>query len=416
MITASIITIGNELLRGRTVNTNATAISQKLTARGLTVLGHTTVPDVIDDIVFAMKAACQASEYVFVIGGLGPTNDDITRFAVAKFLETPLELSTECAEHIRNFFAIRNIPMPQNNLVQAQIPSDAKVLENQLGTANGFYSVKNDVNVFVLPGPPHEMLAVYRECEPFLPKTSHKATLILNFIGISESQLFDFVSKNFDSALFDVGYYPSLRGIQLCIFAEKQATIDSMRKTLYACLGDKIFAEGENCSIESAVGELLCSENATFAVAESCTGGLLGARITAIPGSSRYFNGGAIVYSNEAKSRVLGVDAALVAQYGAVSAECAKAMALAARKTFMTSFALAITGIAGPEGGSELKPVGTVYIACATDEYVLARRYRFAGDRNSIRERAATTALYLLFASLKHFTDEKYFADGGIFV
>ncbi len=405
MIKASIVSIGNELLSGETVNTNAAHLSAELLTIAIPVVTSYAVGDEIDDIVLALERACTDADVVLVIGGLGPTDDDLTRQAMAKFLGVELQLHVDLLENIERFFAGRALPMPERNKIQAYIPAGAEALPN-IGTAPGIRAETRGKLLFALPGVPMEMERMFAESvSPELKKRAGGQAVAvrkLKCFGAGESAIAELLGDRMQrgrnplinctvsSAVVTLYIVASARNEQE---AERMARKDE--EALRDVLGELVFGT-EDQTLAQVVGEELVRQGKTLALAESCTGGLLAKLVTDIPGASRYFNHGWITYSDEAKTGELGVPAKLIEQYGAVSEQVAEAMARGARRKSGADFAIGITGIAGPTGATEQKPVGLVYISVDSGTGCQTRRFVFTHDRQLTRLRAAHTALNML--------------------
>lgn len=440
---AIIISIGDELILGQTVDTNAAWLSRQLSSLGITVREHITIGDDINAIAAQLRRAGgmsqalnneagdsrgnnNAVDVVLVTGGLGPTDDDLTRHALAKILETELELHQPSLDRIEQFFVRLNKPMSQTNRVQAMIPCGCNVLENNAGTAPGIIARIGKTSVFFLPGVPAEMKAMFDESvkdklrqlvsaggakEVFAYRTLHT-------YGTGESNiaeiLGDMMSRGRNPIVNSTAAHSivSIRIISRGPDEESaRALIEPVERELRRRLGIFVFGCDED-TLTSVVGELLRQGgmSMTVAVAESCTGGLLAKELTDIPGSSAYFMAGWVTYSNDAKMRFLEVNPDTIEKYGAVSEQVACELAAAARRLAGADYGLGITGIAGPTGGiagptggiagptggTEEKPVGLVYIGLADKDGVKVARNVFPGSRDRVRRRAVNTALNML--------------------
>lgn len=407
MRNASIISIGNEILTGQTVDTNAAYLSGKLLSIGMPVISSYTVGDDIDLIVRMLNLASSDADLVLVTGGLGPTDDDVTRQGLAKFLSSELEFQSELLEKIQKIFVQRERPMPERNKIQAYIPAGTKAIGNNLGTAPGIKAELKDKLIFVMPGVPSEMKQMFEESVfPELQKFAGKQAVVilkLRCFGAGESdiaeKLGDLMQRG-RNPLINCTVHCGVITLHIIATAEDKGKAQEMakefEKTLKNALGELIFGTGEQ-TLAEIVGEKLAQQKKTIAVAESCTGGTLAKLLTDIPGASRYFTYGWVTYSNSAKIKELGVEADLIKRDGAVNDKVAEAMAKGARKKAGTDFAIAITGIAGPDGGSEQKPVGLVYISVDSDSGCETKRFIFtAHSRDFIRLQAAQTALNML--------------------
>jgi len=409
--TASIVSIGNEVLSGRTIDTNAAYIAQKLTASNVPIVSIYVAPDELTAIRRVLELATADADIVVISGGLGPTDDDLTRQAMAAFLGVELELREDRLAAIRRFFEQRGVVMPARNAIQAHIPAGAKAIENKTGTAPGVEAHKGDTVLFALPGVPSEMermldasvLPRVRE----IAKSQAIVTKRLKCFGAGESTIADMIGNVMDrgrNPLVNCTVHAGVITLEIVATSSDRSMAEEMaareEASLRRILGSLVYGM-EDQTLAEVVGEKLARMGKTMAVAESCTGGLLAKLTTDVPGSSRYFLGGWVTYSNESKSRELGVLPALIDTHGAVSGQVAVAMAQGARHKAGADFAIGITGIAGPEGGSEHTPVGLVYIAVSSRDDTDISRHVFPHDRSSVRLRAAQTALNLLRLKLE---------------
>ena len=409
--------IGSELLSGR-VNTHQSYLSLAMLRIGLSIAKESSLPDEMASIRDDIAAAIPRCDAILVCGGLGPTFDDITREAVAGALGRTLVFREDLWSEIQEKFKRFRLPIPEENRRQAFLIEGAKVIKNAFGSAPGQLIVlpRRDASprlIALMPGPFKELSPMFESVVlPLLAKTYAKGifleSMALHLSGIPESAADEKLGKVL--ALADSGLeFTILAGAgQVDFFtraraaspAKAKARIASIRRMCYAAVGDHIFGEGEQ-TLEAAVGQKLISRGLSVAVAESCTGGLIGHRLTSVPGSSKYFKGGAIAYADSLKEKILGVRPETLAAHGAVSSECAVEMAQGARKTASSDLGLSITGIAGPGGGTPEKPVGLVFIAIAGPKAQTQHwKLRLAGDRETIRERAASSALHLLHRRL----------------
>jgi nicotinamide-nucleotide amidase len=414
MIQASIVSVGNEILSGKTVDTNAAHLSSELLMIGVPVVSTYVVRDEIDAIVRGLELASADADVVLTTGGLGPTDDDLTRQAFAKFLGVELELRDELLERIEKFFAGRGYRMSEKNKIQAYIPAGAKALAN-IGTAPGIMAepctrrgagkTKGKL-FFALPGVPMEMERMFAESVLGELKrlASGQAIVVkkLKCFGAGESTIAEMLGTMMQrgrNPLINCTASSGIITLHIIATAKDTETAGQMalkdEKFLRDKLGELVYGAEEQ-SLAEVVGEKLARQGKTLAVAESCTGGLLAKLLTDIPGSSKYFTYGWITYSNQAKSSELGVDADLIDKHGAVSEQAARAMAIGARNRAGTDYAISITGIAGPAGGTEQKPVGLVYIGVDSNNGCFTRQFFLSGNRRFIRLRAAQTALNLL--------------------
>lgn len=402
-----VITVGNELLSGRTVDTNLADLGRALEALGAPVAYHQTVADRVEEIAGSIQNALQRSEVVIVTGGLGPTPDDVTRKAVAQALGKPLALDEQVLERVRERWRSfgGSDPMPGNNELQALVPSGAKVLANPVGSAPGLMLEHQKKTLFVLPGVPSEMRAILAgSILPWLATRGRDAIeyLVFRTVGMRESVLAERLSdlaKHLPGTA--IAYLPHLGGVDLRIRlpegdpAKLEQLRAEARRIVHERLPDYVYTEGGR-SLEGVVADLLRARDYRIAVAESCTGGLLAARFTDLSGSSDYFERGFVCYSNLSKTELLGVPESLLEAHGAVSEPVARALARGAIEHSEAVVGTGITGVAGPTGGTPEKPVGTVHVAVASPEGERHRLYHFAGDRAGNRQRSVVAALDLL--------------------
>lgn len=400
-----IVTIGNEVLSGRTFDTNFVTLARLLEEASVVVGWHTTVGDTVDAISTALKQALTRADGVIMTGGLGPTPDDLTRKAVATTLERPLQLDEGTLEHIRERARKAGRKLPNSVETMALVPRGAELWSNPVGAAPGILLEYRRKPVILLPGPPPELEALARgSVVPWLRERSglRVESFTLRTFGRFESQLHERIGTLPDSWVgASLAYLPSWFGVDLRVTVADPNSVQ-VRETVeraYAELSERvrgvIYAEGGQ-SIEEVVGERLAERGWRIAVGESCTGGLLAKRLTDVAGSSRYVDRAFVTYSNLSKFESLGVSEADLAVHGAVSAPIAEQMARGARERAHTQVGVGITGIAGPEGGSEQKPVGTVFIAVSSELGEAVRVHHFQGTRTTIRERAVQTALDML--------------------
>jgi len=404
---AEIITIGNEILIGQITDTNTTFIAEQLTLNGIQVSNTQTVPDARRSIINAINLAISRAGLVIITGGLGPTNDDITKKTLCEFFETELIINEEVLADVKNLILRRSKTINESNRKQAEVPKSAVVLRNTVGTAPGLWLEKNHVIVVALPGVPFEMkYLMLNEVLPRIKKNFNLPFIVhktINTYGMPESSLSEKLAdweKNLNEKM-ELAYLPSPKGIKLRLtYVGKQKNIlenavNEQVEKLKLIIPELIFGYGET-SLENAVAELLISQGKTVATAESCTGGYIAHLLTSISGSSAFFKGSVVAYANSVKEDVLHVSKENITNYGAVSEAVVKEMALQAKKMMNTDFAIATSGIAGPDGGTADKPVGTVWIAVATDNEVIARLHNFFVLREINIMHAASSALNML--------------------
>jgi nicotinamide-nucleotide amidase len=403
---AEIISIGDELLIGQTINNNAAHIGQKLTEFGIRVGWITTVGDHKERLRKALSLATTRAEVVIATGGLGPTHDDITKHVVCDFFNSELVQDLTVLNAIRRRFEHRGIEMLKVNEEQALVPEGAKIIHNDVGTAPGIIFRTQKTTLYILPGVPLEMkLMMERAVLPDLAKRKDRLHVRMkNFrtTGIPESVLFEKITNfNKITELVKVAFLPKSSGVDIRLMSEErdetQCTkkLDTAEALLLPHIQENLYATGE-AILEETVAHLLIKEGYTLAVAESCTGGLIAHRLTNISGSSSYFERGVVSYSNQSKIDLLNVPKKILIEYGAVSRYTAMAMAEGVRRIAGTDFGLSTTGIAGPTGGTKTKPVGLVFIGFAAEGGSTFERHVFRKDRLGNKERFAQAALNLL--------------------
>lgn len=401
---AEIVSIGTELLLGRTVNTNAAYLSKKLAGLGIDLFYQTTVGDNNVRLFTVLKRAIHRSDIIIGTGGLGPTVDDITLEVIAQVIQKKLILNSPVLKDIKAHFQKRHIPIPKDNVRQALIPEGARPLKNEVGTAPGLIIPYDKKVLIALPGVPQELKSmVERDVIPYLAKHfASKQVLVSRTIktsGLAESQ----VNQKVKDILklkppLTVGIYVHTESVDLNITAkagnrrQAQNLIKQVERKIHARLKDYIYGYDAQ-TLEEVVGQALSRNKKSIAIAESCTGGLISKRLTNISGSSKYFPLGIVVYGNYAKQALLGVHKEVLKKFGAVSKEVAKSLAKNVKDLAKTDLGLGLTGIAGPTGATEEKPVGLVYIALATPRKIICERFHFHGDRNAVRLRASQAAL-----------------------
>ena len=390
---ASLLTIGDELLSGKTTNTNASWISQKLASEGCNVIRHLTVPDKEEDILDSLSDLFKMStDIILCTGGLGPTNDDITRDSIFKFFKSNPVFDEVYWNELVSKFSRRGYSIPKSNESQAVIPHNGEVFPNPIGSARGILFHLKGITLMALPGVPSEMEAMVEQTVlPWVRKNNDKKLTSINIrtTGIPESALHEKINfKKIPQNGIKIGYYPSLFGVDLRLSGSDVAKIKKAQSTIIENIKDYIYTIGED-SIENVVVDRLINKNLTISFAESCTGGLLGHRITQVEGSSKAFKGGMVVYSNEAKVNQLNIDPDLLIKYGAVSDEVALEMAKNVRDNFASDIGISITGIAGPSGGTEDKPVGLVYVGYSDSEALDAYQFNFHSNRHTNKIRTS---------------------------
>ncbi len=408
-VQAGIIVIGDEILIGLRADTNSNWIARRLNENGMAVRRIAVVGDDIDEIKGALSAAQSDCSIAILTGGLGPTSDDLTRQAIAEYFQTRLEFNGGIYRRLRDRLKGRGIKLSEGIKKQAEFPVGAEEIHNANGDAPGIFMRKGDFYCFALPGVPREMQGMVVDF--ILPKLKEEGLAhflpykVFRTVGLPEIQLSDMIG-DWDISGTELAFLPTYLGVDIRVTiragfsGEADELLDRAGRRLQRSIGEAIFGYDED-ELASVIGRVLAKRGWRITTAESCTGGLLGKMITDVPGSSRYFQRGFITYSNKSKVEMLGVEETLIDEYGAVSAEVAAAMAEGAANWAKADFALAITGIAGPAGGTESKPVGTVYIAVLHPKGLEVAKHRFFDDRELNRFRSAKTALIMLFNILK---------------
>jgi nicotinamide-nucleotide amidase len=409
---AEIITIGDEILIGQIVDTNAAYIAQRLNAVGFVVSERSSVGDRAEQIVRSVEESIERSDVVITTGGLGPTKDDITKTTLAKMFGGGMRIDKRVEEHVREMLAARNIAFNELNRSQAMVPESCKVLFNAHGTAPGMWFEREGKVVISLPGVPFEMRHLMED--EVLPRLKERFSLrqivhrTLITSGLAESMLAERIAE-WEEALPEylrLAYLPSPNIVRLRLSAYEvdgatvEQEIEQQFKKLEALIPTHIVGY-EGATVQEMVHNMLIENGKTLAVAESCTGGSISSKFTAMAGASAYFLCGVTAYANEAKRDLLGVDASLLEKYGAVSEQVARAMAEGVRRISGADYAVATTGIAGPTGGSPEKPVGTVWFAVASERGTEAMMRISGTDRGQIIDRATAYAIEMLYKELK---------------
>jgi nicotinamide-nucleotide amidase len=404
---AEIITIGDELLIGQTIDTNSAWMGAELSLAGFDIQKKTSIHDNSKDIINAFSEAQGKSDVVLITGGLGPTSDDITKQTLCVFFNTRLVLNNIVLSMVENMMRRRNFPMNENNRRQAEIPESCRVLTNVVGTAPGMWFEKEGTIFISMPGVPNEMK--YIMTEHVLPELKKRFTshIIIHrnimTYGTPEAKLAE-ILINFEAALPEnirLAYLPSFGIIKLRLTGIGKnhkiisELIEDQVKKLYKIIPELIYGENEE-SLEMVIGKILNNKKRTLCTAESCTGGNIAHMITSVPGSSNYYKGSVIAYDNLIKIQLLGIKKDIIVKNGAVSEQVVKGMAEGARKLLKTDWAVATTGIAGPDGGTVEKPVGTVWIAVASESGTVAEKHTFGTDRKVNIKRFSLAALNLL--------------------
>jgi nicotinamide-nucleotide amidase len=404
---AQIITIGDELLIGQTIDTNSAWMGSELNKLGFDVYRQTSVHDDYDDITDILRQVTGKADVVLITGGLGPTSDDITKKVFCDFFSSRMVVNMDVLALIEDMMKRRGVPMNENSRRQAEVPEACNVLTNTRGTAPGMWFEKEGTIFVSMPGIPYEMEYIMTEhVIPKLKKRFSSQVIIHRNImtyGAPEAKLAEKLTE-FEEALpgnVKLAYLPRYGMIKLRLTAtgsEKEPlenTLNEQVKKLYVIIPDLIYADTEE-SLEMTIGRLLKEKKQNLCTAESCTGGKIASLITSIPGSSEYFKGSVIAYDNTVKQELLEVAGDIIKRNGAVSEEVVKKMAEGARRLLKTDFSVATSGIAGPDGGTEDKPVGTIWIAVSSSEGTVTEKHQFVQDRITNITRFAYAALNLL--------------------
>lgn len=412
-----IVSIGNEILFGKTVNTNASYIAEQLYKIGIEVQKVITIGDQKEEIQKTLQQVLQETDLVLVTGGLGPTKDDITKNVVCDYFKISLVMHQPTLDHISKMFKDRGFVLTDVNRKQAEIPENAIVLQNDHGTAPGLWIEQNGKIVIMMPGVPFEMKAIFsKNVIPLLEKKINANTIIIHkeiiTAGIGESALSEMI-ESWEVALpkhLTLAYLPApgklllrftgrgVKGEEMKLQQELEQQLNQLKK-----LAGKHIISTHNESIAEVIGKMLVKSKKRLAVAESCTGGYLAHLITIVPGASEFFEGGLVSYSNNVKREILNVRELNLKKHGAVSEFVVNDMAINCMGLFDVDYTIAISGIAGPSGGTPDKPVGTVWIAVASPTKIIAEKFNYGtqGGREVVIQRAAGTALYMLFNQLK---------------
>ena len=404
-----VISIGDELLIGQTINTNASWIGEQLNNLGFNVSHGAVISDNRRDIISALKNAANRSDVIIITGGLGPTKDDITKHTLTEYFNTSLELNKDIETSIIAYFKSVNRPILKSNLDQALLPKSCQVLSNSRGTASGMWFEKNNIIYISLPGVPYEMKGIMKEhvIPKLLSKMGGETVLVNKTIrthGMGESFLAEIIKSwedNLGSDNIKLAYLPSpgivklrlsIIGLDKLILEKK---LDDAIEQLKALVPDQIYGYG-NATLEGVVGNLLKHKDQTLSTAESCTGGSVAKMLTSISGSSSYFNGSIVSYTNQSKVDLLNVNTSDIEKFGAVSQEVVEQMAANIRVKFNSDYGISTSGIAGPSGGTKEKPVGTVWIAVASKNKIVSKKIKLGYNRERNIHVSSLSVLNLL--------------------
>ena len=402
---AEILSVGTELLMGQIANTDAQFISRQLSHLGINIYHQTTVGDNPARVKEALALALSRADVVITTGGLGPTEDDLTKEMVAEYFGLKMVRDPKSYDHLVEMLTAHGRKMTENNLKQADFPEGAIIMENLRGTAPGCIVEQGGKAVAVLPGPPFELTDMFeRQLKPYLAKKSgvHLTSRFLRIFGVGESNVETILKDLFHGTNPTLALYCGAGEVQARLTAmtedgnDAHLLLDPLEAEIRRRLGDSVYAEGLHTSMAETVYKLLKQRGARVSFAESCTGGMLTAKIVDLPGASDVLDESHVTYANAAKQRILGVQPATLERFGAVSPECAREMAEGARRISGADYGVSVTGIAGPDGGTAEKPVGLVYIGVSDENGTIAREFRFRGNREWVRTLACGNALNLL--------------------
>lgn len=405
-MTVELICVGTEILMGNIVNTNAAYMAQKCAMLGLSMYYQSVVGDNPERLKALLVQAGDRSDLVILCGGLGPTQDDLTKETAAAVMGRKLVEDSRARQEIVNHLTNLNITITENNWKQAMVPEDSIVLYNRNGTAPGIIMEGEKTTMILLPGPPGELIPMFEtQVYPYLrgrqPEVICSRMVKVCGVGesLAETRILDLIEGQTNPT---IATYAKTGEVHIRISAkaatqeEANRLIDPVEEELYRRFGKKIFTDAEEETLEASIAKLLIRQGLTVATAESCTGGLLGGRLVNVPGVSEVFREGYITYSNEAKEKLLGVSHETLSQWGAVSSQTAEEMARGAAAMAGASIGIGITGVAGPDGGTKEKPVGLVYIGCCCNGRVTVEKFCFQGNREKVRQSAVANALRML--------------------
>lgn len=417
-MTVELISVGTELLLGNIVNTNAAFLAEKCAELGLSCYYQSVVGDNEERLTAVLKAAIGRSDVVILSGGLGPTKDDLTKEVAAKVTGRELYMHEPSRKRIEEYFKKRNLEATENNWKQAMMPKDAIVVDNENGTAPGVIIEKDGKKIILLPGPPNELIPMFEKS--IMPYLSEGNSIIysqtVKICGVGESKAETMVRDLIDGQTNPtIAPYAKNCEVHFRVTAkasnEKEAKklVKPVVKELKSRFENHVYTTDADITLEKAVVDLLAANELTVSTVESCTGGMLAARIINVPGVSDVYKSGYITYSNKAKRKILGVKKGSLEKKGAVSEEVAREMAKGAALISKAEVTVAVTGIAGPDGGTEEKPVGLVYIACNVCGKITVKKYNFSGNRAKIRETTVSSALILMRQCILEYYSEVTF-------
>ena len=396
----AVISIGDELLSGFTLNTNAAWMGLELLKSGITVSNQITVGDNFEQIKLALDQSISIVNVVLITGGLGPTDDDITPAVLYDYFKDKPDFDSDYWNEIENYFAQRNLPVPEINKNQALRSTIGKMISNPLGSARGLHYSINNTSVYAMPGVSDEMKSMmHRYVIPDILKNTKIAFYVntLKTIGKGESSIAEQIQPLIKKYVHtcSIAYLPQISGVDIRISSSDNEQLEVLLKILKQELGICVYGQDDD-TLESITGQLLKEKEMTVAVAESCTGGLLSHHFTSVSGSSQYLKGGVVAYNNDIKRDILGVQEKTLAKFGAVSEETAIELAVGIRQKYSSTIGISVTGIAGPTGGTDEKPVGLVFIGYSQKNYDFVKKYLFHGDRKAINYRTTKAAIDII--------------------
>jgi nicotinamide-nucleotide amidase len=404
---AEIITIGDELLIGQVIDTNSAWLGQILVKNDIPIAYKTTISDQKESIVQQLNTSIERSDLIVITGGLGPTKDDITKKTLAEYFNMGWRIDPQVLQHLEMIFEKKSRKMLALNVMQAELPENCETLFNEWGTAPGMWFEFNGKIIISLPGVPYEMKNIFefqalpKILQQFKTEKLHYKTMLT--FNIPES-LLALKIRDIEDNLpehIKLAYLPNLNVVRLRLTGKSTGKndivyeIEQIANQIKECLGDAVVSE-EDQTMSEIISDLLKSKNYTLSVAESCSGGLISHQLTMIPGASKYFVGSVVSYSNSVKRHQLGVESTLFETVGAVSEQVVEQMAKGVREKLKTDYSIAISGVAGPGGGSEEKPVGTVFIGISSKNLTIVKRFHFVGDRQNIILRTSNMAFDIL--------------------
>lgn len=401
-----IICVGTEILMGNIVNTNSAYLAEQCANLGLSSYYQSVVGDNRDRLYRTIKTACDRADIILLSGGLGPTQDDLTKETAAEVLGKELYMHEESKEAIRAYMTRRGLTITDNNWKQAMVPEDCIVVANPNGTAPGIIMAEKGKHIILLPGPPGELIPMFENSIlPYLKKLAPDVlhSVMVKICGVGESIVEDRIKDLIDAQTNPtIATYAKTGEVHLRITAkvsdeaEAEVLVEPVVKEIRKRFGDAVYSMEEKETLEASIIRFMAENKLKLSAAESCTGGLLSARLINVSGASEVYEAGFVTYANKAKHKLIGVKKKTLEEYGAVSKETAKEMVKGTLKETGADYAVAITGIAGPGGGTKEKPVGLVYIGCGRKHHIVVKQYQFSGNRTKIRESSVANALIQL--------------------